>query len=107
MPSIDIQNTPRLSLYLRVSHKKTSFLHSFPVGGLFSVTFQTVHTNWPFCLRDYEACAPSALYINPKSLGLLADSPNQRFERCYCIIGLIYIQLPLILDEKYKSLSIE
>jgi len=33
-----------------------------PVGGLtLPATLQTVHEFWPFCLRDLEAFAPSAL----------------------------------------------
>jgi len=62
MPINDNKNTPRLSLYLRVSQEcDFTALLVIPVGEPFTVTFQTVHSDWPCYLRDYEACAPSAL----------------------------------------------
>ena len=70
---------PRLSL------EPESFppqLAVIPVGGLtLPATLQTVHEFWPFCLRDLEASAPSALpFARILKKGHLAVSPRIRLE---------------------------
>jgi len=86
--SFNRQSGCRLKVYFsplflpRLSLEPESFpqqLAVIPVGGLaLPTTLQTVHEFWPFCLRDLEASAPSALpfahYFKKERLGSLSQN---------------------------------